>query len=320
MQYSIVFTPAEDIVGVIDAVLAKPFECSKTFICEFADISLSQADNALLMAQELGLISYDPTTLFYSSNSFLARLIVSARNDNHKAAVMRLVLEQYEPYIAFKVRLAYTNSIDAAARQVKLLYSMNSTYKDIKNTIISIATYCKSMLNDGANSYKLNHDEVSYLEILELALKFKANDDNALRQQLGDNIYEYLNKDNVFSPLSDAYSMIQNISTDPKAPILYAGNAFESFLQQIADDHTISLVGKAGIGQKSNAMASILSKKHRGMIEYISQVRNAADHGADPEEGGRTWDISEETSQMYPIIVTTIIKDIFNREHGRIIV
>ena len=107
---------------------------------------------------------------------------------------------------------------------------MNSTYKDIRNAITSMATYSKAMINDGASSYKLNQDDVSYIEILELALKFKANDDNALRQQLGEEVYDFLNRDRVFNPLSDAYSKIQNVTTDSKAPILYAGNAFESFL------------------------------------------------------------------------------------------
>jgi hypothetical protein len=48
------------------------------------------------------------------------------------------------------------------------------------------------MINDGASSYKLNQDEVTYIEILELALKFKANDNNALRTQLGENVHNYL--------------------------------------------------------------------------------------------------------------------------------
>ena len=57
MSYNIVFSTAEDIVGVVDAILAKPKNCSKDYICEFADISVMQAENALLMAQELNLIS-----------------------------------------------------------------------------------------------------------------------------------------------------------------------------------------------------------------------------------------------------------------------
>lgn len=32
------------------------------------------------------------------------------------------------------------------------------------------------------------------------------------------------------------------------------------------------------------ALSSVFSKKHRGMLDFIGQIRNAADHGADPDE------------------------------------
>lgn len=319
MPYKIVFSPAEDIVGVVDAILAKPENCTKEYISDFADISIIQAENALVMAQQLNLIilGADGT---YSSDSFLARLIVSSRNDNHKAAVMRLVLEQYEPYIKFKTRYLLNGSMDLASKQVKAIFAMTSTYKDIRNTFVNIGTYSRALINDGANSYILNQDDVSYIEILELALKFKANDDNALSNQLGESLCNYLDGDKVFKPLSDAYSKIQNFNNDKKSIILYAGNAFESFLQQIADENGISLVGRNGIGSKADALNSILSKKHRGMIHYVNQIRNAADHGADANEGGRIWNISDETAQFYPLIISGLIKDIFAYKNGTLLV
>ena len=83
MPYNIIFAPAEDIVGVVDAILAKPVECTKDFISEFADISSVQTDNALYMAEQLGLINYDGVTGFYTSNSFFARLIEMCIRDRH---------------------------------------------------------------------------------------------------------------------------------------------------------------------------------------------------------------------------------------------
>lgn len=320
MPYNIVFSPAEDIIGVVDAVLAKVDKCTKEFISEFADISEMQTENALTMAEQFGLVKYDFITTHYVSESYLARLIVSARDDNHKAAIMRLILEQYEPYIKFKTRYVFTDSMDLASKQIKTLYSLPSSYKDIRNEIINIGTYSKAVINDGASIYNLNQDDVSYIEILELALKFKATDDNALSQQLGSEVYDFINKEKVFNPLSDAYSKIQNISTDPKAPIIYASNAFESFLQQIADKYQVSLLGKSGIGQKCSALSSVLSKKHRGMIEYINQVRNAVDHGADVDEGGKIWSILDDTAQIYPLIVSSVIKGIVFRDSGNLFI
>ena len=57
MPYNIVFSTAEDIVGVVDAILARPEDCTKSYISEFADISSVQAENALIMAEQLNLIT-----------------------------------------------------------------------------------------------------------------------------------------------------------------------------------------------------------------------------------------------------------------------
>ncbi len=314
MTYNIVLTTAEDIVGVVDAVLAKDENSNLTFVSEFADISEMQAKNALDMALELNLVKFDGAG--YSSDSLLARLLISARNDHHKATIMRFVLEQYKPFITFKARFEFSQSIDLASKQVKHLFTMTSSYKDIKNTLTNIATYAKAMLSDGANQYIFNDDSVTYIEILDVALKSKANDDYALRTLLGDTVYDFVDEEKVYAPLADAFSKVQNELSDGKTIILYAGNAFESFLKQIADKHGVSLVGKSGIIQKSTALSSVISKKHRGMIDYIGQVRNAADHGADVDENGGVWEISEETSRVFPTIVATIIKDIVLREGG----
>lgn len=319
MNYNIVLTTAEDVVGVVDAVLAKKEVSDLSFISEFADISTNQAQNALNMALEMNLIQSDDGVEYYSK-SLLARLLVSARSDHHKATIMRFVLEQYEPFITFKARYGFSQSIDLACKQVKSLYGTQSSYKDIKNTLTNIATYAKAMISDGANQYIFNDDSVAYLEILDVILKSKANDDYALRTLLGEKTYDFIDNEKVYEPLSDAFSKVQNELSDGKTIILYAGNAFESFLKQIADKYSISLVGKNGIVQKANVLSTVISKKHRGMIEYIGQIRNASDHGADVDENGKIWQVSEETARVYPTIVATIIKNIVLRDDGDLFV
>ena len=49
------------------------------------------------------------------------------------------------------------------------------------------------------------------------------------------------------------------------------------------------------------------------MIDYIGQVRNAADHGSDSDENGLTWTITNETAILYPSIVAILIKGIYDR-------
>lgn len=96
MSYNIVLTTAEDIVAVVDAVIAKGSEAAKDFIAEFTGIATDdQVLKALQMACELQLIVFDSSRGCYGSPSFLARKLVSASSDEQKAVFMRLILEQY---------------------------------------------------------------------------------------------------------------------------------------------------------------------------------------------------------------------------------
>ena len=66
--------------------------------------------------------------------------------------------------------------------------------------------------------------------------------------------------------------------------------------------------------QRPFALSAHISKKHRGMIEFVGQIRNAADHGADPDENNQVWTITNETASIYPCIIAALIKAIFLRD------
>lgn len=313
MIYSIVQTTAEDILFVIDAVYAKPENCNSKFICDFTDLSESQVKNALHMAQEFSLVTFDSNTSTYKGNSSLARLMLSTRTEEQKAAIMWLILDQYEPYRVFKDRLMRNDTLDQAAKKVKAIFDMKLSSSEIKETITNIATYSKAIINNGARNYKLNQDETSHIDILERVLYNKANDNNILLSLLGERIYDDLNKETIIVPLLDAFSKIQATPTDGKSIILYAANAFESFLVQLGSERNISLIGKNGIIAKSNMLS--FSKKHKGMIEYLGHVRNASDHGADPSENNTSWAVYDETAKIYPFVVVNLIKAIKEYEN-----
>lgn len=320
MVFNIVLTTAEDIVAATDAVLAKPEYCTEEFISDFTDLTNEQVCNALGMCMQLGLVEYNENSNEYFSNSPLARLLICANNDMHKAAIMRVILEQYAPFIDFKSRFMFTQAVDLAARQIQVIYNMQSNHRDIKNTIISLATYAKALVSQGANLYRFNEKDLSYIDILNDVIEIKSSNESLVIRELGDSAYNYINKELVFNPLSDSFSKIINVTNDARATINYAGNAFESFLSQIGADKNISLVGKTGIIKKADALSTVLSKKHRGMISYIGQVRNAADHGIDIDENGQAWNVSCLTATTYPILVASLIKNIVEYLNGNLIV
>lgn len=314
MTYNIVLTTAEDVFAVVDAVVAKGANADVDFIAEFTGIAtIDQVEKALTMAMEFNLINLDANDSTYSTDSFLARSLVTAISDNQKAAMMRLILENYKPYRTFRTRYNFTKSIDLACKQTKAIYSLNSHERDIKNTLISVATYAKALKSEGANLYSFVDEDV-FTSPLEEALSSATIMKASLQSFFGENVYEKLDSVTVFQPLSYAFQKVENTIVDTNSVVVCAANAFESFLLSIADDNNIPLTGRNGILQKRDALSSVLSKKHRGMIDYIGQVRNAADHGADVDEGGKVWNISVETAKTYPLIVAITIRGIMLRE------
>ena len=318
MAYNIVLTTAEDIVAVVDAVVAKGKNASVDYITEFTGIATGeQVDKALCMARELGMLVLDNASGCYMVNSYLAERLVTAASDDQKAAVMRLILEQYQPYKVFKVRYGFTHQIDTACRQAKTLCSVQGNERDIKNTLISIATYAKALKSEGANLYSFVEEENTF-SLIEVALSESAVSEKLLRDFFGDSIYSKVNPTTVVDPLAEAFQKSKANSPDTRAVIVYAANAFESFLDDYASAKSVSLIGKTGIIKKRDALTVYLSKKHKGMIDYIGQVRNAADHGADTDENGQIWTITKDTALLYPCVVATVIKDIIQRDLGSI--
>jgi hypothetical protein len=120
----------------------------------------------------------------------------------------------------------------------------------------------------------------------------------------------WANEDEVLSPLVTAYIRAAD-RTDTRAPILYAGNAVESFLSQVGTHFAVNLVGAHGINAKVERLTppGHLKTKQSFMFKYLGHIRNGADHGIDPEIGS-TWEISPETAIEYVHVAMTAIRSV----------
>lgn len=218
-----------------------------------------------------------------------------------------------EPVAQQALPVATISANELACRQTKTLHMMTSNERDVKNTLISIATYAKALKSEGANLYSFVED-VDAVGIIEAALRSANITENSLRTYWGENLYTFVNTSNVFAPLIEALQKTHSGTMDVRSIVVCAANAFESFLADFAVRKGVSLSGRNGILQKRDALSAHISKKHRGMIEFVGQVRNAADHGADPDENNQVWTISNETARIYPCIIAALIKAIFSRD------
>lgn len=165
MAYEIFPTTAEHIVSSTDAVLLKNTGCDENFVAAFLDVPTDTARNALLMSSQLGLVKFNrDDSLFYPVLPFSTYVVTS--REQQKSAVVRVLLEQYEPYKLFKNRLMVTGLVHTAAEQVRVYFGLTAHRDSIKDTLTSLGTYAQSLVSEGAGLYRLSEivgDRVEYL-------------------------------------------------------------------------------------------------------------------------------------------------------------
>lgn len=314
MSYNILPTTAEHIINVTDAVLLKQNGCDWQFVAQFLDITEESAKNALEMASQLKLIKHISNGCYNRYDNMAIYLVTG--NQQQRAAVLRFVLEQYEPYKTFKNRLAFSGSVHIAAEQTKMLFGLSAHRDQIKDTIISLGTYAHSLVSEGAGLYRIvesNPQSTNYLHTIGDIISDRETAEITIRRSLGTDVCDWLNDEDILSSLATAYHKLAECSSEPRGPILYAGNAIESFLVKLALHHRVSISGANGINAKVDRIkqAGCLNTKYAYVLKYLGHVRNACDHGID-HEIGQAWGISSDTSKEYVYVALTCLKNVVN--------
>jgi len=96
MPYEIYQTSAENVIGATDAALQKQDGVGEVLVSDFLDTTPAYARDALNMAKELTLLNEAQPGLFVPNAKCAVYLCTSIRES--KAAILRYMLEQYEPY------------------------------------------------------------------------------------------------------------------------------------------------------------------------------------------------------------------------------
>jgi hypothetical protein len=320
MSYEIYRTTAEQVIGATDAALQKNDGVDETLVAQFLDITDDYALNSLNMAEQLGLLAKKQSGDFIPKCPYAVYLITS--DPQHKAAILRFVLEQYPPYKTFKFRVALTGNASEAANQTRAFYAISAHREEIQNTLINLGTYANSLVSEAAGRYRPVEGEADdYILMVEAVIQDRVTAELHVRRKMGSEAADWIDQREVFEPLVTAYQLLKSVKEDSKAPISHAGNAIESFLSQIANHYGVNIRGATGINAKAEQIAndSKLTKKHLNMLKYLGHVRNAADHGTDSEIG-RAWEISQNTAIEYVHVAMSVITDIVAHLNGRFVV
>jgi hypothetical protein len=270
-----------------------------------------QVENSILAAEMLNLATPRRRRQNVYEFSVLVPLIVKSK-DEDKRVFFRTHLDQFEPFRLLAERLRTGISPQEAARQVCAVRDFADDPVVAWRAFESWGTYARSLIRAENGQYVPTHlSETPHLLCQSLDNLTRQDQDarQFILEQLGQEAYEFI-EGNIRDSLSDATVMIAN-NSDPRQVVLQLGNTYEDFLRLIGF-RRVNLRNAHGIIQVGNQLRTnhLLAQKHLGAIQLIGQIRNAADHGGDPDEGNRRWQIAHQTTHLMALAMLSSIRSI----------
>lgn len=305
---------AELTVLVAEAVCIRQ-NCEQQFVQEFCDLSEAQAASALGLATDIGLIVEDNGA--YKTESPLVRLLGNP-NESSKAAILRILLECYEPFVFFRERLVATGNSDTAAQQTKVHLALNAHREEIKDTLISLGTYTKAINAKGGGVYEaISGEGLNQLQAVADASSNLADAEASIRIEIGD-YADSLDRVEVVVPLARA--LLKAKEEYAKEAVAEAASALESYLAGLAGRMGVNLQGAAGLTSRIDKFRAnnMLPKKITEAAKYLGQIRNSADHGVDIDpDVGSVWKILPSSGRHYVFVACAFIRACGARENNQ---
>lgn len=316
MSRSFSSTTAEQLLAVVEAVVVHNKSPDAQFIAEFKDLTLDRTEAALGLALDMNLLAVKADK--YRPISPLCRFM-DTFDQVRKAAVLRILLETYEPFTVFRERLIATDNADQAAQETKTLLSLDAHREEIRETLVSLGTYSQALESQAGGTYRPDPQglENSLQDIADQCGELAAAETRT-REQIGSSACAAISRDDVILPLANA--LIRARDGDGVGAIVEAANAVESFLDILAAARTVNVAGATGVNArlvKFQGPPRELPRKLNGMGQYLGHIRNAADHGTgDPDVNNANWSIRSNTGLEYVFVACSFIRACWRFHEG----
>lgn len=302
---------AEQVVIVSEAVVSLNGGDAAT-VAAFTDLPQATADNALKLSGDMGLLSENAGN--FTIESPLCRLLRTPQ-DGEKAAILRVTIESYEPFLVFREEHEATNNVTDAAQRTKAKLELDCHREQIKETLLSLATYSGALTAGQGNTYErdargltalLNELAAGSREVAEATL--------TIREELGEAAGQ-VDHDQVILPL--VAGLRHAAASNGREAVLQSGIAVENFLTAAAAHHGTNIAGANGVNAKMDRLvqAGHYPEKLLNVCKYVGHVRNAADHGADADIGA-PWNISAQTGRNYVFVAAMLIRSMLGHRAG----
>jgi hypothetical protein len=305
---------AEQVIGVVESIVQNGKPSDIDFVEKFCDQPHETAKSALELAIDLGFLR-ENNGKFEKANYFCDLLV--SPSETQKAAILRIQLESYEPFVMYRKLLKVNQRAITAAKQTVTILDLAEHHEAVNETLISLGTYSHALTTGGAGIYHSTEESLENpLVSIVKGCENIASAKNKIRDDLGNSIPSRLSDEIIINPLSEA--LIKCTQNDPRGAVLFAGNSIESFLDHYGTLVGVALINKTGINAKIDELSRLqkLPKKLANVGKYLGHIRNAADHGNDPEIS-MPWTITNRTGLEYVSVAISFIVSCMTYQNER---
>lgn len=306
---------AEQVLRVSEAAVALNASATALTISQYNDLPQDLTQRALNLAVDLGLLAVNADNFMPASP--LCKLLRTPQ-EKERAAVLRVIIESYEPFLVFREELEATADAAAAANRTKVRLELDCHREEIKDTLVSLATFSGALIVGHGNSYERDNKSLSNL-LAELAAGSgeEAAAIYRVREELGPAAAAVCDHYEVIAPMAASARHASGGAAGREA-VVNAGNAVESFLSWYGNECGHPVGNSHGLNAKVEALriGGHIPTKLVNASKYLGHIRNAADHGVDNDIGA-AWDISEATGRNYVFVALQFIRSVVDFHNGR---
>lgn len=311
---------AEQVVDSVEAVVIAGKPCTAKEIGAFVNHPSGTVERAASVAMKLGLLALDGSA--YTAVEPYGNYFAEA-SESHRIDVLRFALEGFPPYRYFKQRLGFHSDALRAARETRLRFGFTNHESEIRETLLSLGQFSGSLTYTPQSGYVLaksgSADE--FLAAADAISIAGASVDEFLRGRLGVDAFAYIQdeQDDIITHLRAALAKVVADQLDEAAVVLIA-NACENLLVKLAAESNppVNLTGATGVISKAERLkqASLLAQKQMGYMTFIGQLRNASDHGIDPDVN-LDWSVTPEAIRLAAFSLIAAIRSVVALRLGR---
>jgi hypothetical protein len=302
---------AEQVVLVSEAIVSLG-NSNANSVATFTDLPQDIAESALNLSVDLGLLSI--LSGEYGVLSPLCKLLRTPQ-DREKAAILRVLLESYEPLQVFREEHHATKNVTEAARRTKTKLDLDCHREDVKATLLSLSTFSGVLTLSQGNDYIQETDGLTaLLDELVAGSREIADATKTIHVELGASAYQ-VDHALVIEPL--VAGLRHAVAGAGREAVLQGGIAVENHLNETALHHGVNVVRANGVNAKMDLLlaANHYPPKLSNVCKYLGHIRNAADHGADRDIQAM-WDITPQTGRNYIFVAAMFIRSTLSHRSG----